>query len=233
MTISNDVLQRFPPRPYAEVRGLVRSGDIMLCQGGDAFSKLIRWSTKSPWSHIAMAFRIEPLDRVVVIEAVEKIGVRCVALSEFVSRDSEGASPYPGKILVARHSDLGHGDGDPGLGAVAKFAFDHLGCRFASGEIAKIALRIASARLAGARRTPKFLLRDDEFICSEFVAKAYEQAGLRVPWDGLGFIAPADFANDPKLSAIAQVDVSQPPHGRRPGEPSSAARDRRVHQSAA
>jgi hypothetical protein len=211
MTVPNDVLERFPPRPYDEVRRLVQDGDIMLCQGKDAFSKLIRWSTKSPWSHIAMAFRIPTLDRVVVIEAVEKIGVRCVALSEFVSRDSEGTSPYPGKILIARHSDLSREADDPGLRALAKFAFDHLGCKFASAEIAKIALRIITARLFGNRKTPKFLLRDDEFICSEFVAKAYEQAGLTVPWDGLGFIAPSDFAQDPKLSPIAQVDVAHPP----------------------
>jgi hypothetical protein len=217
MTISNDVLQRFPPRPYAQIRPLVRDGDIMLCQGGDAFSKLIRWSTKSPWSHIAMAFRIESLDRIVVIEAVEKIGVRCVELAEFVSRDSEGASPYPGKILLTRHSDLSADANDPGLRSLAKFAFDHLGCKFASGEIAKIALRIVTARLFGNRRTPRFLLRDDEFICSEFVAKAFEEAGLKVPWDGLGFIAPSDFADDPKLCAIAQVDVSHPPHGPKAG----------------
>jgi hypothetical protein len=94
---------------------------------------------------------------------------------------------------------------------LAKFSFDHLGCKFASSEIAKIALRILTARLSGNRRTPAFLLRDDEFICSEFVAKAYEQAGLKVPWDGLGFIAPCDFADDPKLSPVAQVDVSHPP----------------------
>jgi hypothetical protein len=135
-----------------------------------------------------------------------------VELSKFVSEDSEGTSPYPGKILLARHGDLSSDVNDPGVRALAKFAFDHLGCKFASGEIAKIALRIVTARLFGARRTPKFLLRDDEFICSEFVAKAFEQAGLKVPWDGLGFIAPSDFADDPKLTALAQVDVSHPPH---------------------
>jgi hypothetical protein len=104
---------------------------------------------------------------------------------------------------------------DPGLRALAKFSFDHLGCKFASGEIAKIALRIVTARLFGARRTARFLLPDDEFICSEFVAKAFEEAGLKIPWDGLGFIAPSDFADDPKLTALAQVDVSHPPQGPR------------------
>ena len=216
MAISDDVLETFPPQPYDEVRKLVRDGDILLCQGKDPFSKLIRWSTKSPWSHIAIAFRIDSLDRVVVIEAVEKIGVRCVALSEFVSRDSNGTSPYPGKILLARHDDISGDVEDPGLRALAKFSFDHLGCRFAGGEIVKIGMRIAEARLFKSHHTPKMLIPDDEFICSEFIAKAFEQAKIKVPWDGLGFIAPSDFANDPKMTALAQVDVSKPPHPPKP-----------------
>ncbi len=222
MTIPDDVLKTFPPRPYDEVRHLVRDGDIMLCQGRDPFSKLIRWSTKSPWSHIAIAFRIDSLDRVVVVEAVEKIGVRCVALSEFVSRDSEGTSPYPGKIFLTRHTGLSGDVSDPGVRALAKFAFDHLGCKFAPGEITKIGLRIATARLFGERHTPKMLIPDDEFICSEFVGKAYEQAKLKIPWDGLGFLAPADFANDPALQPLAQVDVSRPPHPPRPKKKAGA-----------
>ena len=48
-------------------------------------------------------------------------------------------------------------------------------------------------------------------ICSEFVAKAFDAAGVTIPWDGLGFIAPSDFANAPEVEAIAQVDVSKPP----------------------
>jgi hypothetical protein len=28
--------------------------------------------------------------------------------------------------------------------------------------------------------------------------------GIDIPWDGLGFIAPADFALDPQVRAIAQ-----------------------------
>ncbi len=213
MTVPDDVLETFQPMPYAQVRELVQDGDLFLCQGKDPFSKLIRWSTRSPWSHIAIAFRIDSLERVIVIESVEKIGVRAVALSEFVSRDSEGTSPYPGKILLARHNAYGGGPDDPRVRAMAKFAFDHLGCHFAPSEITKIALRIASAQLFNVRRqTSRMLLPDDEFICSEFVAKAFDAARVKIPWDGLGFIAPSDFANDPAVVPIAQVDVSKPPH---------------------
>jgi hypothetical protein len=120
-------------------------------------------------------------------------------------------SPYPGKILLARHDALATHGASPALQAIGRFVFDELGSRFAPGEIAKIALRIAAGRLLGSRRTPAMLLPNDEFICSEFVAKAYEEAGLPIPWDGLGFIAPSDFAKDPRLSPIAQIDVSRPP----------------------
>jgi hypothetical protein len=220
MAIPSDALQRFAPQPYPAVRALVRDGDILLCQGRDAFSHLIRWSTKSPWSHIAIAFRLDKTDRVVVLEAVEKLGVRCVALSDFVSRDSAGHSPYPGKILLARHDGLTSDDAPERARALAKIAFDRLGARFAPGEITKIGLRIVFARLFGQRKTPRMLLPDDEFICSEYIAKAFEGAGLPIPFDGLGFIAPSDFAADPRLNAVAQVDVARPPRpGRRSGVP--------------
>lgn len=212
MTIPDDALETYRPKPFAQVRKLVQDGDLFLCQGKDPFSKLIRWSTKSPWSHIAIAFRIDSLDEVIVVESVQNIGVRAVALSEFCSRDSTGASPYPGKILLARHNAYGGGPEDPKVRKMAAFAFDHLGSKFAPNEITKIGLRIFMARLMGARHTPRLLIPDDEFICSEFVAKAYEAAKVKIPWDGLGFIAPCDFAVDPDVEAIAQVDVSKPPH---------------------
>ena len=211
MSIPNDVLEAMPPVPFAKLRETLRDGDIVLCQGRDPFSKLIQWSTKSPWSHVGMVFRLDSLDQVIVLEAVEKIGVRAVDLSDFVSRDSGGAHPYPGKILFVRHRDLKGDVTDPRVVELAKFAFGKLGCKFAPREIAKIAMRIADARLFGNRKTPNFLSSDDEFICSEFVAGAYHQAGLTIPWDGLGFVAPSDIAEDESLYPIAQADVEHPP----------------------
>ena len=45
----------------------------------------------------------------------------------------------------------------------------------------------------------------NEFICSEYVGKLYEQVGIQIPWDGRGFIGPDEFARDPKVVALAQV----------------------------
>ena len=211
MSIPNNVLEAMPPTPYARLREMLRDGDIVLCQGKDPFSKLIQWSTGNPWSHVALVFRVDSLDRVIVIEAVEKIGVRAVDLADFLSRDSEGTHPYPGKILFVRHEQLKGDVTDPRVIELATFAFSRLGCKFASGEIAKIAARIVEARLLGNRKTPRMLISSDEFICSEFVAGAYDKAGLTIPWDGLGFVAPCDIADDAALYPIAQADVEHPP----------------------
>jgi hypothetical protein len=184
----------------------VRDGDILLCSAIDPFSRLIRWATKSPWSHVALAYRWRSVGRIMVFEAVQQLGVRCVPLERFVSESSTGRKPYPGKIILARHADYAEKGGKAGgaaLRRLADAAVDRFGDRFAPGEVVKIATRIAFGRTG--RKTPKVLAPRDEFICSEYVAKCLEAVGIDIAWDGRGFIAPADFANDPQVTAIAQL----------------------------
>jgi len=202
MAIADNVLIELKAQPYGKVRTLVQDGDLLLCSATDPMSKLIRWSTKTPWSHVAIAYRIESLDRVMVFEAVEKIGVRTVPLSTFISRTSEGTHPYPGKILLARDQRFEGVDGKKRK-AMYDFAFGSLGNRFAPAEILKIALRLLLGRTG--RKMPRFLGPKDEYICSEYVARCYAKAGLKIPWDGLGFVAPGDFALAPDVQAVAQI----------------------------
>ena len=202
MAIADNVLTEMKPVPYPKARGLVRNGDLLLCSATDPFSQLIRWSTRTPWSHIAIAYRIESLDRVMVFEAVEKIGVRTVPLSTFISKTSGGVSPYPGRILLARDQRF-EGLDDKKKRAMYDFAFGCLGDRFAPGEILKIGLRLLFGRTG--RKMPHFLGPRDEFICSEYVARCYAKAGLEIPWDGLGYVAPGDFALAPDVNAVAQI----------------------------
>ncbi len=204
MTIEDDVLTKMKARPYAGVRRLVRDGDLLLCSAHDPFSKVIRWATRSPWSHIAIAYRIESLNRVMVLESVEKLGVRTVPLSTFIAKTSDGTHPYPGSILLARHAGIG-ALGEARAHKMYDFAFSRLGDRFAPGEIVKIATRIVMGRFE--RHMPKHLGPKNEYICSEYVARCFAAAGVKIPWDGLGFVAPADFARDPEVKAIAQIST--------------------------
>lgn len=202
MAIPDDILTTLHPKSYAELRKEVRDADILLCSASDAFSRLIRWATGSPWSHIGLAYRLDEIDRVMVLEAVAKIGVRAVPLSTFISRTSGGVHPYPGDIVLARHEGMGARSRANPMRKMAGFAFDRLGDPFSNREMLRIVLRILWHRAR--RRMPRMLLPKDEFICSEYVARCLEELGLKPPWDGLGFVAPADFARDKRVKAVGR-----------------------------
>lgn len=208
MAIDDDVLTKLKPEPFETIVRKVRDGDILLCSGSDPFSRLIGWSTKSPWTHVALAYRWPALGRIMVFESVQQLGVRTVPLTRFISQSSTGVHPYPGKIILARHEDYADKGGKQGSAAMSRladFAVDRFGDRFAALEILKIAARISLGALQ--REMPKSLGPKNEFICSEYAAKCFEAVGIKIAWDGMGFIAPAHFARDPKTKAIAQFKV--------------------------
>ena len=80
---------------------------------------------------------------------------------------------------------------------------DLIGSSFSGFEIAKIALRIAFGRFD--RHMPQPLKADDEFICSEYVDRCLQRAGVKIRWNGRGFISPADIAADEAVSAVARM----------------------------
>jgi hypothetical protein len=207
VAVPESALSDLPPLDYASIRALVRTGDLLLCSGTQLFSRAIRWATSSEFSHVAMLVRLEEIDRVMVLESIEKIGVRAVAFSRFVAGNGRKPHPFPGQIVIARHTDFAEKATAERLGKMGDFAADRLGAPFSSGEIAKIALRIAAAGLG--MKMPRQLLPDDEFICSEYLAECYRHIGIEIRWDGRGFIAPADFAKDAKVEAIGRVAVPE------------------------
>ncbi len=205
MAISDDVLTDMRAEDLDEIGPKIRDGDILLCAAHDPFSRLIGWSTKSPWSHVGIACRWPERGRILALECVEKIGVHAVSITRFITETSSGQTPYPGKIVLARHADLAERQdrtGDAGLDPMLNFAIDHMGDRFSGAEVIKIATRIAVGRLE--RHMPLSLGADNEFICSEYVARCFLAIGIQIAWDGLGFIAPADIAKDPKVEAVAR-----------------------------
>ena len=205
MSLPNTILDHTPLLQFEAVRSVVQTGDLFLCSGQAGMSRLIRFATHSPWSHVAVAVRVESIDRVLVCESVEKIGVRALPLHTFLFGVG-GRKPYPGKVLLARQAEL-NAASVPALKAMTDFALDQLGDPFALADIVKIAARILWG--ATEQPTPAALEAQDEYICSEYVALCFEKAGVKIPWDGRGFIAPCDFAFDPAASAIGQVDIAK------------------------
>jgi hypothetical protein len=199
MAIDKTALHEMEPHDLETLLPRIRNGDLLLCSATDPFSRLISWSTKSPWTHVAFAWRWPAGGRVLALECVQRIGVHAVAMDRFVSQTSTGQKPYPGSIVLARHSQVAKG---ADLEALIDCGIDHMGDRFSPAEVSKIALRIIAGRMA--RKTPSPLRAKDEMICSEYVDKCYRAAGLKIRWDGLGFIAPCDIADDEHVKAVAR-----------------------------
>jgi hypothetical protein len=205
VSVPDSTLTELPEQDYAAIRTLVKTGDLAICSGTLPFSRLIQWATGSPWSHIAMIVRLDDLDRVMVIEAVAKDGVHLVPLSRFLSGGGDASHPKPfaGKVVIARHDDFAAKAADGGLRKLDEFAFDRLGTPFSATEIAKIGFRIFLG--AFGVKIPRMATPDDEYFCSEYLAACFQKIGIDIPWDGRGFIAPDDFAHDPKVQPLARV----------------------------
>ncbi len=164
---------------------------------------LIEFATNSPFSHIGFVIRLEEIDRVMLLEALPS-GVTSAALSVVVNGNGSGAQrPYRGGLVLARHDDFAKLVTAQKLHEISEFAFDRFGAPYAASEIVKIALRVLAGRLN--IKMPRLLQADDEYICSEYVGACYQKVGISIPWNGLGFLAPSDFASDPKVQPIAVI----------------------------
>lgn len=179
-----------PVRPYAEVRPLIQSGDLLLCSGSSPMSRMIQAATGSVYSHVAFILRLEALDRLLVMESVESIGIRACTLGSYVFDYNGSGLPYPGTLTIARHRlvDLGT---EEHWQRVSRTAIDLLGYPYGTKDIMDITARIVGAKLGMAVRPRR---TDKTYICSEFVELIYESIGVGVPWNRANFIAPADFA---------------------------------------
>ncbi len=202
MTIDPRVLTEMPARSLEEITPIIRDGDLLLCSANDPFSRLIGWSTKSPWTHIGFAWRWPEVSRVLALECVQHIGVHAVGMERFISQTSSGTHPFPGKIVLARHDAIAALINSQPL---IDDAVDLMGSRFSPGEIVKIAIRIAFGRFD--RRTPEPLKADDEFICSEYIDHCFRRVGVTIRWNGRGFISPADIASDDNVHAVARFET--------------------------
>jgi len=188
---------------YDTFRKNIRSGDLLLCSGSAWFSKMIQKATGSVWSHVGFVMRLDNIDRVMVLESVEPLGVRTVPLSKYLKNYDNENNPYPGGLILARHQEFEKKGTEKKLQKFGQFAVDLFGYPYDKDEIAKIAARIATSWLPFSSKEKKELKRDREYICSEYTWECYRSIGIPITHDPKGFIAPADFAKDKNISLQA------------------------------
>jgi len=185
-------IEALPVVAYRELRPKLKSGDLLFTSGDYLASQLIRKFTESPWSHVGIVFRVDAIDRVLVLESVEDMGVRFAPLSKYLSDYDEG-KPYRGRAVIARCARLDR----KSLEKIAAFGTDQLTRAYDRGEIMDIAARIA----LGYPR-PK---RDRAYICSELVHECFARAGRAFGYDRRGFISPENIWRDPRVSLIGRI----------------------------
>lgn len=182
---------------YGKLRRKIKSGDILICSGSGVFSKLIQGATDSVWSHVGFILRLDAIDRIMVLESVENIGVRTVPLSSYQNDYNGTSKHYPGEIFIARHNNFK----EESIKCLSQFSIDRLGYPYNTDEIARIAARITLSMIGKIDiNEPEFDAR--EFICSEYVHMCFKSVGINIPHDPRGFIAPADFAKCKNISLI-------------------------------
>jgi hypothetical protein len=195
-------------RTYDEARQDIRNGDVLMASGSYMFSKLIQKATNSCWSHVAFVMRLDEIDRVMVLESIEGKGVRTVPLSEYVKNFEGTGQGYNGRLAIGRHQSFTAQATPAKLRAMAQFAVDRFARPYDEEEIARITARIVGSFIGFKKGEIK---RNEEYICSEYVFECYKQLGLNIAYNKLGFVAPADFANDANMQLLWELDVARLP----------------------
>lgn len=191
--ISKEEIKALPLLSYEnDLRPQLQSGDLFFTSGNYLISKAIRKVTKSPWSHVGIIFKLEEIDRVLLLESVESKGVRFAPLSKYLT-DYKRKTAYRGEMVLAKCSAAT----EEVVAEIAKSGIDRLTRPYDQDEIGKILARVALGR---GRHKP-----DNEYICSELVHECYKMAGVELNRDRRGFISPQNIWDDERVTLLGRI----------------------------
>jgi hypothetical protein len=138
-TITKKQLEQLQVIKYDYIRNELMTGYIFFSSGSYAFSNMIQKLTKSVWSHVAIVYRDVELQRVMVLEAEPKVGIRLIPLSKYLKDYKGTKKPYKGQVVIARlNVDLPHDQ----MNKAVSFGLDELTRPYDNWEIIRIFLRI-------------------------------------------------------------------------------------------
>lgn len=203
MPISISTFPTLATKTYQSIRPDLRSGDILLCSGTSFISTLIQKATHSVWSHVAFILKLEAINRIMVLESVESIGIRTVPLSSYIENYNGSGTGYPGKVLIARHQEFNSSL----IKNLSQNAVDLLGYPYDTQEILRIAGRISSKFLGFTPPTANVIGQDNAYICSEYAYVCYESVGINIQYDQNGYVTPADFAKTQEINGLNFIQI--------------------------
>ena len=174
------------PNSLPRLKSQLRKGDVILVEGDQRVSQVIKYLTTSSWSHTALYIgdelrhydraRAEELDarfgpeaRHLILEADNPGGVTCLPLAKYMRYNIRVCRPRLRRADVDR---------------VLSFAFDHLGRNYNVRHIFELALYFFPVSIIP-RRFRQAVLHyggegKHEVICSTLVARAFGAVGYPV-----------------------------------------------------
>jgi len=191
--ITKKQIRELPVIHYEKIRDQLKTGHIFFSSGSYTFSGIIQRLTKSAWSHVAIIYKDEELDRVMILEAEPKIGIRLIPLSKYI-KDYRGTKrPYKGQIVLAKlNFDLAHEN----LNKAISFGLDELTRPYDNWEIVHIMTQILFK--IGKRE------RNKNYICSELVRDAFAKAGVIFKFNDT-YISPQEIWKDDRVEMKYRV----------------------------
>jgi hypothetical protein len=184
-------VRAWPLREYSEIRGSLKTGDLLFASGNYFFSRLIRRVTRSYWSHVGIIYVDPALERVLLLESVESFGVRFAPLSKYTCDYSGDGRPYDGELVIASVD----GVESQQIKAALRHGLDQLTDPYDRGEVFRILARMVLGRMN------RFRQDVHAYICSELVHECFlaPHAQVKLGMASRGYVCPGDIWADPKV----------------------------------
>ncbi len=157
---------------YRTLRPQIRTGDLIAVQGASFVSQIIKWRTKSPYSHVGMFVRLKEVsvERVFLLHSTAKHGVYLVPASRYLKVFKGRAEWIPLQHGIAMTANVAYEQD------LLAFSFQQLGRAYDFRGVAKYLL-------------PVIKQAKSDYFCSELVAAIYKQAQLY----SRTFVSPGQF----------------------------------------
>lgn len=197
--ISREMIRSIPATPYSSFRPYLQSGDLLFCSVRSGFSRVVQAATGSPWSHVGIVIRVEAMDRVMVLESLEVVGIRMKPLSHYAEQGLSGL-PFQGELVVARHREI-----EPqssATRALIEYGMSLMDKPHSQMEVAGIALRLGLGFGSVTDRRRRFL--SAEFVDACF---SHERGAALKPFHRANnrLVTPADLWADPRMMPLRRL----------------------------
>ena len=153
-------------------------------QGSYLFSGIIQRLTNSVWSHVAVIYKDEELERILILEAEPYADIRMIPLSNYLKDYKGKRRSYKGQMVIAK---LKEPIEDMRLNRGISFGLDALTKPYDNYEIFRIMIRIL---FHISKRE-----RNRSYICSELVRDIFAKSGVIIRYYDT-YISPDNIWSD-------------------------------------